>query len=475
MTAPSVSIQSPFSGETGVSRNANVFFRVAGPDGVTLSSLDVQIQVAGGGFVAAVIAGVFQSGWDGPSSSIVAIVDGADSGFDVTVDRTISYPINATTDVRIDADSTLTESMTQVNYSFVVTNVDSVSPSVSSQTPVPDATSVLVGTNISFTVLDDVGGAGLAVKKLKIFVSSAVAYDGAETGVIEGTPATYDLGFFEEFNGAGSSVVVNGNGVDVVVDPQDDFGDGIVIIVSVQSEDKQGNAIQETYSFTTEDLSAPTLANQTPAPDTIDADKTTNILLSVNDNLDGVDIKTVQISVDATLAYDGTDVGVIAGTPSSWVNGFQSGFDDPASAVVANASNGFDFTIDKTTDFTDYDEVTVQVDADDLHSPANSLSTNYQFNVSELGNIHEVRIFGAIVGFSKIEFLRTGTSIKDFEAFASAAQVETESPFRDFIAVQVKPGEDVLIDQAYDLNVVVGSLSEKLVFNGSTEGVKFVP
>lgn len=114
MVAPAVSLQDPAPAATEEARSVNVFFHVGGANGVTQSTIDVQLQIDGGGFFQAVTAGVSAFPTDGPQAAVAAQGD----GFDVTVDNRGVWPSASQVDVRINAESTLAEAMTQVDYSY---------------------------------------------------------------------------------------------------------------------------------------------------------------------------------------------------------------------------------------------------------------------------------------------------------------------------------------------------------------------
>lgn len=114
-------------------------------------------------------------------------------------------------------------------------------PFVTDPLPAPGATGVLVDTDITFTVLDDVGGSGIDQTTIDV--------------TIEGDDAIIDGVFQPGYTG---SIVANGNGFDVVINPDIDLPGSTTIDVVVFAEDLAvpPNSITFPWSFTTEFISA---------------------------------------------------------------------------------------------------------------------------------------------------------------------------------------------------------------------------
>jgi hypothetical protein len=114
-------------------------------------------------------------------------------------------------------------------------------PFVTNEFPAPGAVDVPVDTNISFTVLDDVGGAGIDVNSIDVD--------------IEGTPAIVDGVFQPGYTG---SIVANGNGFDVTINPDVDLPGSTLIGVDVFAADlaEPPNTVNASWSFTTEFVAA---------------------------------------------------------------------------------------------------------------------------------------------------------------------------------------------------------------------------
>jgi hypothetical protein len=110
-------------------------------------------------------------------------------------------------------------------------------PFVSNRFPTPGSVGVPVDTDVSFTVLDNVGGAGVDQNSIDV--------------TIEGVDAIIDGVFQAGFTG---SIVANGNGFDVTVNPDVDFPGSLTVDVDVFVADLAvpPNTVNDSWDFTTE-------------------------------------------------------------------------------------------------------------------------------------------------------------------------------------------------------------------------------
>lgn len=178
--------------------------------------------------------------------------------------------------------------------------------------PEPDETQVPIATDVSVDIMDD-SDVGVDTANTKIFIDSVLAYDGG----------TFQTGFTGP-NSADSNPDVDT--LRVVIDPNGNFDSLKVIPVQVQSQDVGAiNTIDETYSFTTEDLIAPAVVSVTAE-----------------------DLFTVRVAFNETvLASDPTVFGD-ALNPIHYTFVRQSA---PAADIVASSiTRIFDDTIDITLD-----------------------------------------------------------------------------------------------------------------------------
>jgi len=114
------------------------------------------------------------------------------------------------------------------------------------------------------------------------------------------------------------------------------------------------------------DLNAPYLQNRNPGPGDTGIDPASHIYLEIVDDDEGVDLSSVLIWVQGSLAYRGD------------TNTFLAPFDGPMSAVV-HVGNAYQVTLDRSSSFADYLTVSVRVYADDLAPIINTLDTTYSF------------------------------------------------------------------------------------------------
>jgi hypothetical protein len=96
---------------------------------------------------------------------------------------------------------------------------------------------VLVDTNVSFTVLDNVGGSGVDQTSIDVDLN--------------GTPVIVNGVFQAGYTG---SFTPNGNGFDVVINPDVDFAGSLLVTVDVHAEDLAvpPNTVDDSWDFTTE-------------------------------------------------------------------------------------------------------------------------------------------------------------------------------------------------------------------------------
>lgn len=111
---PAIQNQNPAPSETLVDRKKIIEFELFTVDIVSEPDLQVSIQVAGAGYVNAIVNGVLQFPYDGPGSSIQS----AGSITSVSIELNGAWPIGSVVDVRVDGENTVGAPMIQENYSF---------------------------------------------------------------------------------------------------------------------------------------------------------------------------------------------------------------------------------------------------------------------------------------------------------------------------------------------------------------------
>jgi hypothetical protein len=91
---------SPTSGQFNVPIDSHIVIRMTDEDAVVQSSILVEVNIDGGGYVTA-YSGVtgFQPGWDGPESALT----GADNDRYLTIDQILFFPEDITVEIRVTA------------------------------------------------------------------------------------------------------------------------------------------------------------------------------------------------------------------------------------------------------------------------------------------------------------------------------------------------------------------------------------
>lgn len=209
---------------------------------------------------------------------------------------------------------------------------------VASRSPQPDDTDVLKSTNVELLlVVTTTTGATISLASTKVYIDGVLAFDGG----------TFQTGF----DGAGSlHEVVPGptHMRRVVIDPTTDFLSEAVVSVRVVSATSTGATLDETYSFTVEDLTAPRVV-------TAQATSHTKVLVSFDEPLK---------QVDASASDDALNAASYAVTP----------LDSPAvtptvTSVRAVSDSVVELTLDVRASFGRRYRVTV-VDVEDLEGNA---------------------------------------------------------------------------------------------------------
>lgn len=184
-------------------------------------------------------------------------------------------------------------------YTFI-TSTDDIKPVFTNFSPEPGETGVSRETGISFS-FNDVDGyfGGVNINSLDV--------------VIDGTQAI--------LSGISQNKYIieythNGDGYDVFITPPSHLPEFHNILVELDGYDAYGNFNSTSYSFRTRDISPPVVEEIYPAPGSSGAPFNTDILFDLIDGYSGVDISSVDISVDGKaavvdgLVLDGYDLGI---------------------------------------------------------------------------------------------------------------------------------------------------------------------
>lgn len=223
---------------------------------------------------------------------------------------------------------------------------DSDAPTLSAQNPSPGATLVVRGTTIAFRV-DDAGD-GVALPSVIVIVNTGA-----------GPVTAYSGGAFA--GGYTGSVLAGGaGGYDFALTPPATLPELTAVSVRVQAVDLSPltNALDQTYSFTTRDDTAPVVSLRTPAGGTLDVSTAASISFRV---LDTGGSGVSQPSIGVTVTQGGTpSLAVVAGVIQAPWNGVGSG--------ITPTGNGFDVVLVRTGGLTDEVSITVSVSVADAQA-----------------------------------------------------------------------------------------------------------
>jgi len=215
-------IDSTFPTGTGASKDTDVSFSIkdVGGSGVDSSTLNVSV-----GGQSAIISGVFQSGWDGPSS---AITPNAFNGYDVVIDKTTDYQSFVSISVSVTVDD-LNGNPGSAGWSFQVE--DYLGCLVTAVSPTPGQTNFPTTGNITLTIEDE---DEVVAASILVEVDLGGGYEIAFS--YEAFPQ-----FKPGWDGPASDISELGGVYTIVIDPTTDFVVGSTIYIRVTAADPTGN------------------------------------------------------------------------------------------------------------------------------------------------------------------------------------------------------------------------------------------
>jgi len=280
--APYTSGSDPAPGETGVAVDTSVVIHVL-DDGEGVDATTLAMTVEG--------------------VSVSPIVTGTAADYTLTYVPAVAFSYSQVVDITVDASDLAGNAMPTLRYSFT-TEPDTTPPYVSQHDPSPGQADVVIATNIVAHVLDD--GLGVDIASLTMRV------DGVVVGPsISGTPADYTLTY----------------------NPPVDFDYSQVVTVKIDASDLAGNAMTTaTYSFATlaaPDTDPPHTAGHDPSPGQTGVIISTNVVVHVVDDGDGVDMATITMTVEGEPVTP-----VITGTPADYTLTYNPALDFDYSQVV---------------------------------------------------------------------------------------------------------------------------------------------
>jgi len=242
-------------------------------------------------------------------------------------------------------------------------SLDTIAPSVLNKSPAPGQPDVLVGSFVTFDVVDDPGGSGVDLATITVTIEGANAI---LNGVIQAG-----------YNGSLAPIT---DGYTVSVAPDAGLPQGTTIDITVDAADLAAPAnvmTQVAYSFNTEigDIEAPFVVNQIPAPLQTGVPYNTQIEFDIIDVLGagtfstGVDQSHITVTVN--------------GNPAITNGAFQS----PYTGSITAIDNGGKRVRIAPGELAFGASVALTVDARDFANPQNIMPTvNYSFTI-EAGDV----------------------------------------------------------------------------------------
>jgi hypothetical protein len=217
---PVVDTESP----TGIDINEQALVSFSckdvGGSGVVQATIQVTMDA-----LPAIVNGIFQTGYDGPSSSITA---NGFNGYDVVIDRIADHP--STQSVGVDVSCQDAEGNTgTLNWSFTVRDWEG--PLVTPVDPLSGETNVDILDNIELTIQDDTS---VDLTTVQVEIDPGTGYELAfkYSDVPQFKPG---------WNGPGSSVSTVAGVTTIIIDNETQFDVGTTVRVRVTAKDPYGN------------------------------------------------------------------------------------------------------------------------------------------------------------------------------------------------------------------------------------------
>lgn len=344
----------PDSGATGVAVDAAVTGDIVDTgDGVDGASIVVTVD----GTVA------YDAGMGGLQNSFAGtVVDNLDGSFSFNLTAPGAFTDVAAVDVRVQA-SDLSPLVNVLDTTYSFTTADASPPFVTNQTPAPGATAVAQNSNVALRVTDLASPVVLSTVSITVDEGS-----GAVPAVLAGVVQS-------PYDGGASSVAAVGNGFDFVLDPTGLLAESRTITVSVSATDSAGNILSGSiYTFSTGDQQAPSITPFAPTAGAAGVTPLSTIAFDVTDLGTGVDVTTLNVTVDLG-----------SGPVSAVVNGaFVVPFAGPGS-VFTSILNGQRVTVDPESRLPDTQLIVVAVGVSDLSG--NPASLSYSFTTGTAGTL----------------------------------------------------------------------------------------
>jgi hypothetical protein len=334
---------SPGAGTMDVSRIAEVSFRIeGGPYPVQLASVNATVDG-----VSAVVAGVVQPAFNDVNAT-VTIVDN-----DISVNLDSIDPLAPLTAIVVAVQASSLGGELNGSYSFT-TSESAFAPFVLPISPVNGETDVFTTASISFRV----AGGLFAVDPLSVG-ATVDSNSAVVAGVIQAA-----------YNGAGASLIVDGDDVVVTLVPTSSLPLDTLIVVGVTASSVGGD-LDTSYSFTTVIGLAPSLLATAPLAGAFNIDVTSTIAYTIEGNGAPITLSSVACQVGGVNA-------VVAGSIVAPFNGVGSS--------IAQVGNNVEVTL-AYADGQEHqyrDVVLVQVQAT---SAGGTMSDDYTFTVRDVAEM----------------------------------------------------------------------------------------
>lgn len=226
----------PFAGASNVDRQTDILISVLDEhSGVAPLSLDAYVE---GNHAYRGDLDMFLPPYDGPGSmvTLTTTIEGYDS-YNILIDRSLDgyLPPNAPISVRAFAEDFAEWCM---DYTYTFTTMGN-PPRLENEDPTPSETGVIRNKRIEFDVLESVDGYNLRSSSIDAYVEGVLAFDG--------------LGFIYPYDASGSLVAPITDGYHFNIEKTGLFDSDISVNVRVTATDDVEVALDETYSFITED------------------------------------------------------------------------------------------------------------------------------------------------------------------------------------------------------------------------------
>jgi len=337
VTGPELQNLDPSSGQTGVPPNTDISFDIIDSGGSGIDELSVQITIDG------------RIAWqdDTEQDGYTVTKSSVSGGFNYSINPDNDFSVGATVQVDVYAeDNGGPPNVLDTSYTFDIEGV----PIISNRDPAPDETEVSVDKVVSFDVTDEDGNLRLDTTVI----------------TIEGNTAYTSEAFVAPYDGGSSAVTPIVDGYTFEIDKTGSYDEYSTITAAAYAEDTQGGILDTSWSFFTEDNTEPVLQNQNPAPSASNVALYRDIYLEIIDSYSGLDVSTVEITIDGEVAWTSDAI--------------QSGFTGSKSSIT----NGYSYTLNKTDGLSEGQSILVEVYAQDRFSTPNTLDTSYSFTTRDV-------------------------------------------------------------------------------------------